>query len=88
MRILAVLACAVLMAAAAVPASAHSCGWGRCAFRPHAGAPRVHIFVAKGCCRAPTGWGFYRRQKLHHDCAAPLVVVDELGGVTLVRDRR
>jgi hypothetical protein len=41
------------------------------------------------CCHpAPAGWGFYLRQRLHSDERAPLAIIDELGGVTLYRDRR
>ena len=42
-----------------------------------------------GRCRhpAPAGWGFYLRQRLGSDERAPLMIVDELGGVTLYRDK-
>jgi hypothetical protein len=42
---------------------------------PHARAHRLQPC----CCKAPPGWGWYRRQKFYRDCAAPLVVFDELG---------
>ncbi|MGO9476129.1 MAG: hypothetical protein ACLPWS_22405 [Rhodomicrobium sp.] len=89
MRALFAVACAVLMAALSVPASAHHCATGRCALA-HGYGPRLpgHAVLGKCCCRAPSGWGHYLRQKLRDDCAAPLVIVDELGGVTLTRGRR
>jgi len=42
-----------------------------------------------GRCRhpAPAGWGFYLRQRLRAGERAPLMIVDELGGVTLYRDK-
>jgi hypothetical protein len=35
---------------------------------------------------APPGWGWYRRQKLRHDCSQPLVVFDELGDAVSVHE--
>jgi hypothetical protein len=38
------------------------------------------------CCgRFPRGWGWYLRQRLRHDCAAPLSITDERSGVTWAR---
>jgi hypothetical protein len=91
MRALFAVACAVLISAVSVPASAHRpCATSRCALAHGYPGPRLpgHAVLGKCCCGAPSGWGHYLRQKLRDDCAAPLVIVDELGGVTLTRNRR
>jgi hypothetical protein len=92
MRAFLALACTALLLAAAVPASAHDCRSGRCLFPRHFPARHMYYGGYTGfywpSCHAPRGWGWARRQKLRHDCAALLVIVDELGGVTLVRGRR
>jgi hypothetical protein len=86
MRKLPALACVILIFGLASPAFAHNpCGGGRCAIYPRIVTP--HKRLARGhACRAPSGWGWYLRQKLYHDCSPPLVVIDELGGVTLTRE--
>ncbi len=91
MRILTVITCAALVAAASLPAAAHTCGRSRCAPSERYAAARFYagrVALTGCCCRAPAGWGYYLRQKLRSDCAAPLAISDELGGVTLVRDRK
>ncbi len=76
-----VLAC-LAFAAVAGPVSAHrGCRGAPCAYRPV-------VTLAKCCRRAPAGWGWYLREKLRNDCTPPLAIYDELGGVTLLRDRR
>jgi hypothetical protein len=92
MRTLSTIACALLIFAVTTPAFAYRpCGGGRCAtvhrVVPPVGHWRRHAHRGGCCCRAPAGWGWYLRQKFYHDCSAPLAVVDELGDVTLVRER-
>jgi len=83
MKVLLTLACAAFLSAASLPAFAHpACSRGGCTL------PERQIVLAKCCCRAPSGWGWYLRQKLRNDCQAPLVIIDEPGGAALVRDRR
>jgi hypothetical protein len=89
MRALSALACAVFLSLASIPASAYGPGTGsRCALSP--GRAVLPSPIALGKCRrpAPAGWGFYMRQRLRDDESAPLAIYDELGGVTLYRDRR
>ncbi len=81
MRILAAVFTAAL---AAYPAAA-ACIDPLCALS--AGAPPAWVRPAGCCCAAPRGWGFYLRQKYRNDCRAPLVIVDELGARTFVRER-
>jgi hypothetical protein len=82
MKVLSTLACAAFLSAASFAALAHPACRGRCPL------PERQVVLAKCCCSAPAGWGWYLRQKLHSDCRAPLLVIDELGGAALVRDRR
>jgi hypothetical protein len=89
MRVLSAFACAAFLCATCIPAGAYGpCTGSRCAASHElAPLPGRAIF---GRCRhpAPAGWGFYPRQRLRGDERAPLVIIDELGGVTLYRDRR
>jgi hypothetical protein len=83
MRALLTLTCAAFLSAASFPALAGpDCGRGGCPL------PERQIVLAQCCCRAPAGWGWYLRQKLRSDCRAPLLIIDELGGAALVRNRR
>ncbi len=91
MRALSAFACVIFLSAASVPATAqYPCGGSRCALSGAIAGPRLpgHALLGKCCRPTPPGWGWYLRQKLRDDTAAPLVIVDELGGVTLYRDRR
>jgi hypothetical protein len=92
MRALLALACAAVLAAPSLPAEAHNCFSGRCPLPLHfpraaTPYPAAHLQRIHRHCPAPADFGMYRRQHLRLDCAAPLVVIDEPGGVTLVRDR-
>jgi len=88
MRVLSAFACAAFLCATSVPAGAYGpCAGSRCAAL-HGLAPLPGHAVL-GRCRhpAPAGWGFYLRQRLRAGERAPLMIVDELGGVTLYRDK-
>ncbi len=89
MRALTAFACAVFLCVTSVPAGAYGpCTGSRCAaFRERVALPGP-IVLGKCCHPAPSGWGFYLRQKLRDDQTAPLSIDDELGNVTLYRDRR
>jgi hypothetical protein len=89
MRALSAFACAAFLCAASIPAGAYGpCAGSRCAALQELAPLPGH--AALGRCRhpAPAGWGFYLRQRLRSDERAPLAIADELGGVTLYRDRR
>ncbi len=88
MRVLTAIACVLFLAAASIPAVA--CGGSRCALHGPLLGPRLpgHAVLGKCCGATPPRWGWYLRQKLRDDTSAPLAIVDELGGVTLYRDRR
>lgn len=95
MRTLSALTCIFLLSVPAAPAPANQgCENGsRCPLSNRLSA--AHLFKAgrgmrlrRCCCSPPAGWGFYLRQKLHHDCSAPLVIDSETGGVTLIREPR
>ena len=58
------------------------------AFAGSRGAARPHRLRQMPPPSAQPGWGFYMRQRLRDDESAPLAIYDELGGVTLYRDRR
>ena len=94
MRTFSAIACALLICSLTMPAFAYRpCGGGRCSTITRLAPPVVmrrrglRARAAGFHCRAPARWGWYLRQKFYHDCSAPLVVVDELGDITLVRDR-
>lgn len=90
MRALTAFACAACFCAASIPAAAYGpCAGSRCAILGGWPGPRLpgHAVLGKCCGATPPGWGWYLRQKLHSDATPPLVIVDELGGVTLYRDR-
>ncbi len=82
--------CALAICSFAGPAAADpDCADSRCAEFRLVPPPKVQRHSHRrqvGCCEAPPGWGWYRRQKLCHDCSQPLVVLDELGGVVTVHD--
>jgi hypothetical protein len=83
MRKLLIAGCAVAFAAA--PAfAAPPCQGDRC---PPNVVPMGQVIRRDCCGPAPSGWGWYRRQKYRADRAAPLVIIDELDAVTLVRGR-
>lgn len=86
MRALSTFACVIFLSAASVPAAA--CGGSRCALHGALPGPRLPGHAVLGKWRGPTprGWGWYLRQKLRDDTTPPLIIVDELGGVTLNRD--
>ncbi len=88
MRTLTALACVIFLTADSMPAAA--CGGSRCALRGTFLGPRLpgQAVLGKCCGPVPRGWGWYLRQKLRADTSAPLVIVDELGGVILFRDQR
>ena len=89
MRALSAFACAVLLSLASIPAGAYGpCTGSRCALSQERAALPGPIVLGKCCRPAPAGWGFYMRQRLRDDESAPLAIYDELGGVTLYRDRR
>lgn len=88
MRALTAFACVISFCAA--PASAYGpCASSRCALLRGYPGPRLpgRAVLGKCCYSTPPGWGWYLRQKLRDDTAAPLVIVDELGGVVLYRER-
>jgi len=72
-------------ALATVPAGADTlCRGDKCPLN----AVPIGQLIRRDCCGpAPSGWGWYRRQKYRADRAAPLVITDELDGVTYARDR-
>ncbi len=78
-------ACLVAMCGLIGQAAGFSeCADSRCAQIRRIPPPQTHkgSHNARGQaygCEAPPGWGWYRRQKLYHDCSQPLVVLDELG---------
>jgi hypothetical protein len=89
MRVLSILVSAAILCAASVPGAAYgSCKGSRCA--DAGGHSQLHGLIVPAKCRhtAPSGWGFYLRQRLRQDEATPLAIRDEPGGVTLYRDRR
>jgi len=91
MRALPAFACVLFLSAAFLPATAqYRCGGSRCALSGVTAGPRQpgHALLGKCCRPVPSGWGWYLRQKLRDDTAPPLVIVDELGGVTLYRGQR
>ena len=81
-------ACAIALCGVAGAANADwDCAGSRCAELRLIPPPNVHRHrhpKQASCCEAPPGWGWYRRQKFHHDNSPPLVVFDELGGVAAV----
>ena len=87
-RKLRVAACAIAVCGlAGLAAADQDCAYSRCAEFRLVPPPKVQRHSHRkqaGCCEAPPGWGWYRRQKLCHDCSQPLVVFDELGGVVSV----
>ena len=88
MRTLTALACVIFLTA-----ELYACRGVRrkpCALRGTFLGPRLpgQAVLGKCCGPVPRGWGWYLRQKLRADTSAPLVIVDELGGVTLFRDQR
>jgi hypothetical protein len=92
MRNLYAVACLILMCAVSSQALARECGAGLCASYHRTAEPhmrhRVHsVRNHDCCCRPPSGWGWYLRQRFYHECSAPLAVIDELGDVTWVRGR-
>ena len=88
MRVLSAFACAAFLCATTIPAGAYGpCAGSRCAALHVAPLPGRAV-LGRCCHPAPAGWGFYMRQRLRSDERAPLAIIDELGGVTLYRDRR
>ena len=88
MRVLSTFACAAFLCATSIPAGAYGPA-------PEAGArlcTSLRPRPARRSLQTPpsglAGWAFYLRQRLRADERAPLVIIDELGGVTLYRDRR
>ncbi len=78
---------ALALCGAAAPAMAFGvCADSRCAQIRRVPPPKPHHAQRKqlSCCEAPSGWGWYRRQKFNHDFSEPLVVFDELGGAVSV----
>jgi hypothetical protein len=90
MPALTAFACVICLFVASIPAAACGpCPGSRCALLGSYPGSRLPGQAVLGkCCRpAPPGWGWYLRQKLRSDTSPPLIIVDELGGVTLYRDR-
>jgi hypothetical protein len=89
MRVLSAFACAAILCATSIPAGAYgSCTGSRCAALRELAPWPAHAAFGRCLHPVPAGWGFYMRQKLRSDERAPLAIADELGGVTLYRDRR
>jgi hypothetical protein len=89
MRALTAFACVIYLCTASIPAAAYGpCAGSRFALGAYPG-PRLpgHAVLGKCCSRTPPGWGWYLRQRLRSDTRPPLVIVDELGGAVLYRDR-
>lgn len=89
MRALYAFACVAFLFATSIPAAAYGpCQGSRCALSRSLGQLPGQILLGKCCNPVPPGWGFYLRQRLRQDETPPLIIVDELGGVTLYRDPR
>ncbi len=83
-----VLLSAAVFIEVASPAAAERCASHGCQVRT-VSLHRVAAWRKAGSwCSPPRGFGFYRAQKFQHDCAAPLVIIDEPGDSVWVQGTR